>query len=320
MNYLILTPDGVGSTLLQRALTVYLNASGCDYYNTHELLTGLEISESNNVLVKNFNIGYNQSLDEIKKLLEKNSVPIVSRLADYHVYRRLEEKIENYVDFYKFCNQYFDKIIYCVRDPYEYALSWAIRKHSNALNVYSLTERNCIHNYNIKYDIDLEYFKKKLNQYVQYQYWVSDHFSNTIPISYDDLNKNIDSTIRKLTNLNFSIENSEFGIGLDQYSKLLYNISLKQQGLIDKVNISKKHLKGIVLLSRYQKKLIKDEKLFTNIPIKMNTLNDKKNRVKNFSKTVETYNSWAVHSNQYKTISNDELITRIQTETNLYDT
>jgi hypothetical protein len=39
-NYLILTPDGVGSTYLQRALTVYLHSAGLDYWNTHELLNG----------------------------------------------------------------------------------------------------------------------------------------------------------------------------------------------------------------------------------------------------------------------------------------
>lgn len=318
MNYLILTPDGVGSTLLQRSLTVFLNSSGLEYYNTHELLNGLEIY--NKAVIKNFNIGYNQTLEEIKQVLEKNSSPIVSRLADYHVYNRLEKKTEDYLNFYKFCNQYFDKVIYCTRDPFEYALSWAIRKHSKTLNVYSLAERNRLHNYNIKYNVDLEYFTKKLNQYVQYQYWVSDNFSNAIPILYDDLNKNIDSIMRKLTNSNFYMENSKFGIGLNQYSKLLYNISLKQQGLIDKSNISKQHLKGIVLLSRYQKTLIKDKKLVSNIPIKMNTLNDKKNRIKNFSETVKKYNSWAVQSNQYKIINNNDLIEKIKIEKNLYDT
>ena len=42
-NYLILTPHGVGSTYLQRALTVYLNSAELDYWNTHELLNGLSL-------------------------------------------------------------------------------------------------------------------------------------------------------------------------------------------------------------------------------------------------------------------------------------
>ena len=44
MNFLILTPDGVGSTYLQRALTIYLNTSGHEYFNTHELLNGVELN------------------------------------------------------------------------------------------------------------------------------------------------------------------------------------------------------------------------------------------------------------------------------------
>ena len=48
MNFLVLTPDGVGSTYLQRALTVYLNASGKEYYNSHELLNGLELDNNKN--------------------------------------------------------------------------------------------------------------------------------------------------------------------------------------------------------------------------------------------------------------------------------
>lgn len=319
MNYLILTPDGVGSTLLQRALTVYLNSAGIEYYNTHELLNGLTLI-GNNTLIKDFNHGYDQSLDQIKNLLEKNTAKLVSRIADYHVYNRLKKKHEDYVDLFNFCNQYFDKILHCTRDPYEYALSWSIRKYSDTLNVYSLKERNRIHNYSIKYSIDLEYFKEKLNQYNQYQYWVSDNFFNTIPISYNNVNANIDATLRKITDLDFDLENSKFGISINQYSKLLYNVSLKQQGLINNVNISKKQLKGILLLDQYQTKLINDKKIINKIPIKMNTLNDKKNRIENFLETIEVYNCWASQSNQFNTISDSDILDQIKIEDNFYAT
>ena len=66
MNFLVLTPDGVGSTYLQRALTVYLNISGDDYYNTHELLNGLLLDNDGNLFKKMQ--GYCQSLSEICKL------------------------------------------------------------------------------------------------------------------------------------------------------------------------------------------------------------------------------------------------------------
>ena len=44
MNVLILTPDRVGSTLLQRVLTVYMLRQGFDkpVINLHELTNGLK--------------------------------------------------------------------------------------------------------------------------------------------------------------------------------------------------------------------------------------------------------------------------------------
>ena len=87
MNFLILTPDGVGSTYLQRALTVYLNSSGIDCYNTHELLNGLKLDGNNN-LYKRFK-GYSQSLDNICDMLDANQANLVSRVAQYHVERTL---------------------------------------------------------------------------------------------------------------------------------------------------------------------------------------------------------------------------------------
>ena len=59
MNYLILTPDGVGSTYLQRSLTVFLNSAGLDYTNTHEIAAGLELY--------NKNIVFSDIQDEYKK-------------------------------------------------------------------------------------------------------------------------------------------------------------------------------------------------------------------------------------------------------------
>ena len=43
MNYLILTPDGVGSTILQRLLTMALYLENYTVQNTHELTNGIEL-------------------------------------------------------------------------------------------------------------------------------------------------------------------------------------------------------------------------------------------------------------------------------------
>lgn len=319
-NYLILTPDGVGSTLLQRALTVYLNSSGKEYYNTHELLNGIGL-KGKTILVKQEreDSGYDQSLDEIKLLLEKNSANIVSRIADYHVYSRIALRHEDYNSFYKFCNQYFDRILYCVRDPYEYALSWSIRNKTNILNVYSINERVENHGIDKYLDIDLEYFQQKLFQYQKYQYWVSDNFVNAIPIEYNSLNFNIDNTIKQITdNTQFDMSD-KFGISLNRYSKILYQMSLKKQKLIDDIQVDKVSIKNTINLFRYQKELIRDKKLISRIPIKMNTLQDKKRKILNFDLTVDVYNNWAVQTNDYSKINFELIDKKICQERTHYD-
>ena len=77
MNVLILTPDAVGSTLLQRLITIYMQFHDFDrpVINLHELTNGLEkyyspefgreiVSKSR---VKNW--GYYQSLEDVVKIL-----------------------------------------------------------------------------------------------------------------------------------------------------------------------------------------------------------------------------------------------------------
>ena len=318
MNYLILTPDGVGSTLLQRALTVYLNGSGREYYNTHELLNGLELNETN-AAVKNFNIGYSQSLIDIKKILEKNSANLVSRIADYHVYARFKYSKEDYDDFYKFCNQYFDKILYCARDPYEYALSWSIRNNTQVLNVYSIDQRIEHHAADIQDNIDLDFFQSKLNQYQSYQYWVSDNFPNAVEVDYDSLNFNIDSILEKITSIeNFKISN-RFNVSLNDYSKILYKISVRKQKIIDHLGWGKSEIAGTIKLHQYQNELLAQKKIINIIPIKMNTLADKKKRILNFNKTIEIYNEWAKNTNGYQAIDIDLINQKIIAETNNYD-
>ena len=143
-NYLILTPDGVGSTYLQRALTVYLNLAGLDYTNTHELLRGLKLDGDRLCQPNPNNILYGQTLDEISDMLYKNKSNLVSRLAQNHVTRRLKLQQEDYANFYKVFNKLYTEIVMCERDMFEYALSWCIRRCTNRTNVYSSTSvSNC---------------------------------------------------------------------------------------------------------------------------------------------------------------------------------
>lgn len=316
MNFLILTPDGVGSTYLQRALTVYLNSAGLDYCNTHELLNGLELDKTN-MLFKNFDFEYSQSVGEISSLLESNQANLVSRIAQYHVVERQKVKREDYAQFYKLCNRMYGKVIHCTRDPFEYALSWGIRKNTRKLNVFSIEERIKTHGENIKQEIDLEYFIAKLNQYKDYDYWVSENFFNTESVEYDLLHSDVDVLLQKLTGHSHKVKD-RFGSTLQDYSRVRYLISKYMQTKEKYYLFDKSRLKGTVDLYNFIKNLEKNKKLPNGIPIKMNTMADKKKRIINFEEARLSYNNWAKNSNQYNMISKQLVEERIASESILY--
>jgi len=315
VNYLILTPDGVGSTYLQRALTVYLNSAEVDYWNTHELLNGLGLSDGN--LYKDFNLGYSQTLSEICGLLESTSNSLVSRIAQYHVIGRLEDKKENYQQLYNACNKKFDKIFYCTRDPFEYALSWSIRQKTKLPNVYSIKQRIEFHGEDKKQDIDLDFFIAKLNQYKDYDYWVSENFKNTQPVEYDTLHNDVDTVLQNLTGCTHNVED-RFGVSLQDYSRIRYLASKYIQTKDKQYLFDKTLANGTIDLFKFIRDLEGSKKAVGGIPVKMNTMQDKRSKVVNFEDAILTYNNWAKSSNQYHTTSNELIADRIYEENLTY--
>jgi len=315
-NYLILTPDGVGSTYLQRALTVYLNSAELDYWNTHELLNGLGLSEGN--LYKDWSKQYSQTIPEICGLLESASNSLVSRIAQYHITRRLKDKKENYQQLYDACNKKFDKIFYCTRDPFEYALSWSIRHNTKTLNVYSVKERINIHSEDIKQILDLEYFNRKLEQYSAYEYWAEDNFNITRAVNYDDNHRDADSMMKKLTGLDHNVED-RFGISLQDYSTVRYMTSMYIQTKDKKYLCNKDQAAGATQLKKFIQSLVPN-KLPNEIPVKMNTMQDKQKRVVNFDDAVEVYNKWTSTTNSHMPISQEDIARVISTESKIYAT
>jgi hypothetical protein len=315
-NYLILTPDGVGSTYLQRALTVYLHSAGLDYWNTHELLNGLGLLEEN--LYKDFNLGYSQTVPEICELIQSTNNSLVSRIAQYHIYGRLKNKKENYQQFYNACNKKFDKIFYCTRDPFEYALSWSIRNNTNVLNVYGIKERISVHGEDVKQTLDLKYFNQKLEQYSAYEYWAKDNFNITRAVNYDDNHCDVDSMMKELTGLDHNVED-RFGVSLQEYSTVRYMTSMFVQTKDKKWIPEKNKCKGTVELHKFIRKIAFDHyKMPSNIPVKMNTMQDKQKRVTNFDDTVEVYNKWTSTTNSHMPISSEEITKRIALESKIY--
>ena len=319
-NYLILTPDGVGSTYLQRALTVYLQFAGLDYWNTHELLNGL--GNNNGSLYKDFSIGHSQPLEEICNLLLVTGNLLVSRVANYYVdYRRNElGNNEDYDIFYKECKRKFNTVLFCERDPFEYALSWSIRDKSKKLNVYSVNERITAHGINVAQEIDLDYFQKKLAQYIRYEYWASENFNVTKKVNYNDLHNNVDLTMQNITGLTHSIE-EKIGISLQDYSRYMYLSSLYLQTNDPKyVNGNCiKQLESMCALYSKIDNLHSTQRLPTTMPLKMNTLVDKRSRVTNFNQAVDTYNAWASKSNRYKEVTDESINKKIKQEQQIYN-
>ena len=112
MNVLILTPDRVGSTLLQRVLTVYMLRQGFDkpVINLHELTNGL-VKYYNDVLQQEvlgkpkgtYSSGYYQTLDQVQDLLGSVDHYKTTRLAHYHIVRRADT-IADQIKFYEYLN------------------------------------------------------------------------------------------------------------------------------------------------------------------------------------------------------------------------
>ena len=149
MNVLILTPDRVGSTLLQRLITVYMQAYEYDrpVINLHELTNGLIKYYSpvfnREVLGKpneGKDWGYYQTLDEIIELLHSTDHYKTARLAHYHIHGRADTMAAQ-VPFYQYLNDNFF-IISAQRDNLlEHGLSWCINGVSKRLNVFSAHEK-----------------------------------------------------------------------------------------------------------------------------------------------------------------------------------
>ena len=267
-------------------------------------------------MYKNFNLGYSQSVTEICKLLESTSNSLVSRIAQYHITRRLRKNKEDYQQLYDVCNKKFNKIFYCVRDPFEYALSWSIRYNTNTLNVYTVKERISVHNEDIKQTLDLVYFNRKLEQYSAYEYWAEDNFDITRAVNYDDNHHNVDSMMKELTGLDHDVQD-RFGISLQDYSTVRYMTSMYMQTKDKKYLFNKDKTLGALKLKQFIQRLVPD-KLPNEIPVKMNTMQDKQKRVVNFDEAIEVYNKWTSTTNSHMPISSEEVTKRIALENKIY--
>jgi len=186
MNVLILTPDAVGSTLLQRLITIYMQFHDFDrpVINLHELTNGLEryfspefgqeiVSKSR---VKNW--GYYQTLQQVVEMISSVDHYKTSRLAHYHI-RNRRDTIAEQIPFYRYLDENF-YVIACRRaNVFEHAISMALNRVTKRLNVYSHQEKldAFVDLYLNKISLDPKALQTQLEAYKNYLSWAGDYFN-----------------------------------------------------------------------------------------------------------------------------------------------
>lgn len=347
MNVLILTPDRVGSTLLQRLITVYMQAHTYDQpvINLHELTNGLMKYYSDvfnqEVLGKPNNgmpWGYYQSLPEITKLLHDTKHYKTSRLAHYHIQNR-QDSLADQVPFYQYLNDNFFVISAQRKNLLEHALSWGINSHSKKLNVYTHQEKIDVFAdiYQNKITVNPRLIIKYLDQYVKYLNWVNNHFSVSSYFEYETHLPNIEEYILGLDIFGGQKRiswNNMFGIEFQDWNRCHYlasdlsglsaqlcnsawpqiesnstdSHSLSLQPVVttktivntlsvEDKNFIQKHVGSYIAGHRAVDELVQNKVLVTGIPIKLQTMMEKRRLIRNFEQCVETYNEWADQNN-----------------------
>jgi hypothetical protein len=235
MNVLIITPDAVGSTLLQRMLTIYMQFHDFDrpVINLHELTNGLAkyySPEFNRELVGKKaveNWGYFQSLQQVIELLSSVDHYKTSRLAHYHIQRR-GDTIEQQVPFYNYLNENF-YIIACRRaNVFEHALSMTLNTVTKKLNVYNPYEKiNSFYEiYQSGITLDSGVFVNRLNAYKQYIHWSEQYFNIGSYFNYEKDVPNLEQYILDLPvfskQSNRVTWDKNFGLSFNTWNQLHY--------------------------------------------------------------------------------------------------
>lgn len=207
MNVLILTPDAVGSTLLQRLITIYMQFHEFDrpVINLHELTNGLEKYYSpdfNREIVSKKRVenwGYYQSLQEVVEMLSSVDHYKTSRLAQYHI-RLRQDPIEQQIPFYRYLDDNFFVIACRRKNVFEHALSMCINRVTKKLNVYDAQEKiqTFIDLYKNPIEVDQQALISTLESYKDYISWSENHFNIGSYFNYETNLENIEKYILNL--------------------------------------------------------------------------------------------------------------------------
>ena len=340
MNVIILTPDAVGSTMLQRLITIYMQFHQYNQpvINLHELTNGIVKYYSpdfnREILGKprDGKWGYFQSLDEIVDILESTDHYKTSRLAQYHI-RNRQDPIEQQIPFYRYLDENFF-VISCRRsNVFEHALSWGLNKITKKLNVYSAAEKiNSFYDiYKNQVELDVISFVATLNHYKQYIEWCDNNFNVASYFNYETDLINIEKYILNLPVFasqdkkiswkdTYDIEFSEWN-RCHYYASNIGSLALENKQVFDDIKLLSNNDKSGNSLATANRQIInqlpQDQQIFikqhaanysnaqksiermrelgilvSTVPIKKQTLIEKKYMIKNFDQLLNFYNIW----------------------------
>jgi len=332
MNVLILTPDAVGSTLLQRVLTVYMQLHSFDrpVINLHELTNGIVKyynPEFNRELLgrKPEKWGYYQSLEEVVELLSSVDHYKTSRLALYHIKNR-NDPLSQQVQFYQYLRDNF-YIISCRRENlFEHAISWGINRITKKQNVYTHDSKvdTYFDLYRNKLEIDIDAFVYQLDTYEEYINWCNQYFSVTKHFVYErdlpDVEKFVLDLPVFVSQTQKNTWEKTFGISFNDWNRChriasdIGTLAITQSATFPKLTFnsdSQSVSENIVKclseeqqeffnnkLNQYNaaatsmQKMVELGIMVTPIPIKKQTLEEKRYLVKNFDQLIDIYNTW----------------------------
>lgn len=315
MNVLILTPDRVGSTLLQRLVTVYANIN--ENYNPltinlHELTNGImsyhNTKFNQTVLGKKQSMegrpqagwGYFQSLETIVDLLENCKHDVTARLAHYHIKNR-NDSLNDQLSFYQYLNDNFH-IISCRRkNLFEHAMSWAIAGESKNLNVYSVEQKYEIFKniHENKIHVQNDVMEKYLLQYHEYLDWVDRHFNVN---SYFEYERDLPEIEKFILNLNVFKDKKNlltwqdrFNIDWHDWNRVHYLLSLipfNHEFSDEEKSFIKLNIDDYTQCRIFIQDLQDDGIVMSGIPIKLHTLKEKADLITNIDQCLLNYNKW----------------------------
>lgn len=285
MNTLILSTGGLGSTILQRLITIVYHIENIKIINTHDIVNKVLMLDNDNNVRRNGEIQYGQSLQEVQNILKKSNrdTKLISRLSKDHIDFRKDLDIDQ---FYEFVKKFYKKQIFCERENvFELAMSLSIKAKSGAYNIFNDEHRKAVSNVS---EVDEHYFIERINSYIKYRAWIFKHFPEADMVSYENLITNTDDVLFEITGYKNTLKNY-LGLPMSTILRLEYTNEKLNETELNAVTLYRKLCANLV-----QKGTLRE------VPMKNSSLQDKKNRIKNFDKCLKIFYQ---HTRKFKFIN-----------------